>query len=251
MNLDDLIQRVGRARFERACRLAWDGQRDSDELAHVQHDLASAIFEDEDGRPFDLRYVDPTLLSKRFVLAEAFYRRMPGYANFMHANMAGFILGRYDDECTVAALRALLEEEAWQLADPVVLWLQVDAFEVAPEPWWSAMVAAPGDPERYRLRAERVAGVSWEVPWSAKFPVLSSLVSDPALHVAVYECIRMCSYGVRDYLTPGRKIDRHEALDLLRLLELPAETAEREEVFEALERGYRINPATGQRTPID
>jgi hypothetical protein len=248
MNLDDLIERAGEERFERACRLAWEGPRDSDELAEVQHDLAGAVFEDRSGR-LDLRHVDEALLLQRLVVAEALYRRMPGYANFIPAT--SYLLGRHDVACVAAAFRALLEEEAWQLVDSVVVRLQVDAFEVYPEPWWYAMLAAPGDPERYRRRAERVAQVSWEVPWSAKLPVLSSLVGDPALHVAIYSCISASARSKAYVVTPGRKIDRRQALDLLRVLELPEETTGREELAEALERGYRISPVTGERMPID
>ena len=195
MNLDDLIARVGEQRFERACELAWDRAsyrgrgkpwmpgdglawwEDPTHLTDVQQDLGNAIFYDAG------RSIADELLPERLALAEQVYRRMPGYANLSAAEP--FMTSATFFDCTASALRSLLEDPAEPLANPVAIWLDVDAFEFDPERWWAAMTAGPDyrlrareAMERYRRRVIRVVEVGREVTWETKLATLRELIDN-------------------------------------------------------------------------
>lgn len=172
--MDDLARHVGADVFRRACEhavataagtgrsLAPDPESDTD-VTMVPHHLSDYVEGDLD-------------------LAIALYRVMPCFGNLMY--LAHWV----PTSELFREFRALLDEPDSSLADPVSYWLWCGPFEgdeAESAAAWEGMCV-----DLTERRLGRLLDVSGPVPWSAKGPVLESLVTDRRWHRAIWRAVR-------------------------------------------------------------
>jgi hypothetical protein len=216
--LDDLRANVGVERFAEAQRWAWQTAANTgralsvdeidtwpEEVAGVPHDLADAVWFDEQLSSLE-----------RVQLHFTLYRVMPCYANLMYAD-----LDRLDEEALDMFwlnVRKLLDDEDDRLGEPVAYWLWCGPFEDAGQAAqaWNQTISGRGVGDRGFARALAVSG---PVPWEAKAPLLRKLFPDTRWHRAIFHCIRgsaLDTFGDVDVveakaLLDGLKLKGHEA----------------------------------------
>jgi hypothetical protein len=217
--IDELRAQVGAEKFAQAQRWAWETAADTgktlstgrtldwpDEVTGVPHDLADAIWFDNDHPPLE-----------RVELHFALYRAMPCYANLMYAD-----LSQLDTESLDwfwRYVRELLNDSDGRLADPVAYWLWCGPFEDPAESTeaWNRTVTGQGVGDR---GLERALAASGPVPWQTKASLLRKLLPTVSWHRAIFHSIQASVFDVFG------DVDAAEAKRLLASLKLPGDARE-------------------------
>jgi hypothetical protein len=181
LTFEALVARVGRDRYDQACRWAWQtaagtGSRrerpasPEPQLEDVPHDLA------------DLWFEDGISLSTKLDLALRVYAEMPGYATLM------YVKSHYEDldgelrDRLWTVFRAALESDDRRVADPVAYCVWVDFFEdqsTVDEAW---IALTPRRGATWERRIERVLDAAGPVPWPHKEALFEELAGDSSWH---------------------------------------------------------------------
>jgi hypothetical protein len=195
MTFEELVARVGRERYDEACRWAWQtaaGTGTAREprtwpdrlVADVPHELA------------DLWYDESTSTGAKLDLALRIYAEMPDYATLM------YIKSHYDEldgdlrRKLWSAFRAALESDDSRVADPVAYALWVDFFEDpgTVDEAWHAMTRR--DVAGWERRLRRVLGAAGPVPWPHKEALFEELAGDTSWHRHILEALVGSAFDV-------------------------------------------------------
>lgn len=192
-SLDELIDVVGRERFDAACTWAWrtakgtggwddDGEW-PDDLAEVPHELDDFVY-------------DAAPAGERMRLGIELYHAMPCYWNAVGMYHVHRELDGADRAWFWAEMRRLMDDPDDRLADPQGYTLWCDYFEdqSTVEEAWTELTGSqhPGGERRVRRAVE----LSGPVPWALKAPVLRRCLAHPELHVTLVRALAGAAFDV-------------------------------------------------------
>jgi hypothetical protein len=211
MTREDIVELVGRNRYEAECAMARsdasraDYGRGAGASLTIPHEIEEALW---DG---------PAAWSEKLSQFFEIYDEMPSYAHLMYVQQR---FGDFDPEARRvwwSEVRARLNCADSALREPLLYSLWCDFFEddvLVTEAW--AALTGPDATEK-SLRA--ILPISGPVPFDLKQEIYRRLIDDAAWHLPIFESLLGSAFDV------SGKIDQDSARLILRELRLPSDLA--------------------------
>ena len=211
MTREDIIELVGRERYEAECAMArsdasrTDHGRGAGASLMIPHEIEEALWDGADS------------WSDKVSLFFKVYDEMPAYAHLMYVPSR---FHDFDSEARRAWWRevlARLDGIDSPVRGPLLYSLWCDFFEddVLVSEAWAALTGA--DATENSLRA--ILPISGPVPYNLKEELYRRLMEDASWHVPIFESLLGSAFDVLG------KIDRDSARRVLRELQLPSDLA--------------------------